>query len=262
MGVMSVQSMGTGALNYSLYSSEDKNSSPEVVAEMPPVEVFTAPNPIDVIEPVQIENPFENPFDFSSVNNPFEIEMPVEIENPFSMSMPMELDMPSLVPEIGPEPLLDSDVSATPAGNGKDDIAMSLPGNRQDEESDKSGNVKKKVTWEELMDKYKCSTCESRKDKDLSSDLGVFSVSSEKTKGNTDFGKAEIHKEDTISPLKGKTKTASKKFGMHKVSKNRDDVKASEKESDVDETKNHKKDKDVSKAKNNYIPEKLFSFEI
>lgn len=259
MSIMSVQSMGTGALNYSLYSSEDKNSSPELVAEMPPVEVFTAPDPIDVIEPVQIENPFENPFDFSSVNNPFEIEMPVEIENPFSMSMPMELDMPSLVPEIGPEPLLDPDVSATPAGKNEDDIAMSLPGNRQDEDSNKSGNVKKKVTWEELMDKYKCSTCESRKEKDLSYEPGV---SSEKAKGNTDLGKAEIHKENGISPLKGKTKTASKKFGMHKVSKNKNNVKMSEKENDVDETKNHKKDKAVSKEKNNYIPEKLFSFEI
>ena len=164
MSGLSINNLNSGNVAYAGYSAQSndnnsmKNNSP--VSKMEPIEVLTAPEPFDVPEPIEFDNPFENPFDFSAFDNPFDVAMPDDINNPFSIEMPIEISTAEIPDFNGGQ------------SNGKA-LTVMEPYTLEDGGTSKSALSGKKVTPEELSHKYKCSTCESRKYKDVSSDPGV-----------------------------------------------------------------------------------------
>lgn len=173
MSGLSINNLNSGNSPYTAGFANSKENNAEyngsLVSKMDRVEVFTPPEPFNVFEPFEFENPFENPFDWDSISLPFEIEPPEDFDNPFSIEMPVELDVPTVTDGLKQE--------AAPK--------VMEPYTYGDGGASKSAVNGKKVTPEELGKKYKCSTCESRKYQDVSSDPGVsFQMPTKVSKAN------------------------------------------------------------------------------
>lgn len=201
----SIQNMGNNAHNYGSLTGKDNGSS-----KVQDLKIMTPPDPIETIEPITIENTFENPFDFSAVQNPFSIEMPVEIDNPFSMEMQIELEIPAVAPEMAANPQNNGYFSATPTNPLAGQTATATPA-KTDEAS------KKMVSPQEMAEKLKCSTCESRTYKDVSNDPGVSFKSSTKVSKDMAFSAVSSHEKQHVSRNQDKAEKEGKKIVSQSV---------------------------------------------
>lgn len=115
-------------------------------------ETTAPPEPLDVQGPFEFESGFQIPYEFENLEELLDVSLPEDFEHPFSLEMPVDLNVP-----------VAGEVATT----------VMEPYTHGDGGASKLASQGKKVTPDELDEKYKCSTCESRKYVDGSTDPGV-----------------------------------------------------------------------------------------